>query len=410
MKQWTIGRAPDCAIVVDHPRVSRLHAYLIVDERGPSLRDAGTPAGTTVNGAGAGKGVAVRAGDTVLLGKVALSTNHGVFADILRQYAQAAPRDARLVERLGAGVADPQALQGRAPHRHRRSMQVASALVIGLAAAAVVGVAVYRTAGAGDLPSDTAEVPGHTTQVGVRDSCHAEVGDDGIPDCAYRAVFMVAVEVAGVVQGLGSGFVTDRGTAIVTNMHVAEPIEGCLADPRCTPWVIGHERAGHRYEVVQVVPHPRANEIRPGPFSSPVPLRPDVALLILKDPSDLPPGLPLASGGDVDNRLRGKSVFAVGFPGDTMDPTNPIATISRGDVGRVIDHEYIQHEANITPGSSGSPLLVSGPRVIGINYAGVGIREVPVRDNATGQFKLERINQASGLNLAAGVGFITQMF
>jgi V8-like Glu-specific endopeptidase len=55
-----------------------------------------------------------------------------------------------------------------------------------------------------------------------------------------------------------------------------------------------------------------------------------------------------------------------------MDPTNPIATISRGDVGRVIDHEYIQHEANITPGSSGSPLLVSGPTRDRINYAGVG--------------------------------------
>lgn len=410
MKQWTIGRAPDCAIVVDHPRVSRLHAYLIVDERGASLRDAGTSAGTTVNGAAAGHDVAVRAGDTVMLGKVALSTNQGMFADILRKYAQVAPRDARLVERLSAGAADPQASRGDAPSRRRRSMQVAAALVIGLGAAAVASVAVYRTAVAGDLPSDTDKAPEHNTQAAVRASCQAAAGDNGIPDCAYRAVFMVTVEIDGEVQGLGSGFVTDRGTAIVTNMHVAEPIEECLASPRCTPWVIGHERAGHRYEVVQVVAHPRANEFRRGPFAIPVPLRPDVALLVLKDPSGLPPGLPLASADDVDNRLRGKPVFAVGFPGDTMDPTNPMATISRGDVGRVIDHEYIQHEANITPGSSGSPLLISGPRVIGINYAGVGMREVAVVDSATGQLKLERINQASGLNLAAGVGFIAQMF
>ena len=107
--------------------------------------------------------------------------------------------------------------------------------------------------------------------------------------------------------------------------------------------------------------------------------------------------------------LRGSEVFAIGFPGDTMDPSQPAATITRGEVGRIIEGDYIQHSAQISPGSSGSPLLVPGPLVIGINYAAVGLRQVPVVDPAAGGVKIERINQASGINLAAPVRFIRDM-
>lgn len=60
-------------------------------------------------------------------------------------------------------------------------------------------------------------------------------------------------------------------------------------------------------------------------------------------------------------------------------------------------------------GSSGSPLLLPGPLVIGIHYAAVGLRPVPVVDPAAGGMKIERIHQASGIHLAAPVRFIRDM-
>ena len=72
----TIGRAPDCGIVVSNLRVSRFHAKIIADRGGFALEDTGSTNGTLLNGKPVGRrmlaaGDEIGVGDTVLRVEVA---------------------------------------------------------------------------------------------------------------------------------------------------------------------------------------------------------------------------------------------------------------------------------------------------------------------------------------------------
>ena len=49
MKTLTIGRLPDCNIVINDPSVSKMHAELIIENNTISVRDLGSTNGTYVN-------------------------------------------------------------------------------------------------------------------------------------------------------------------------------------------------------------------------------------------------------------------------------------------------------------------------------------------------------------------------
>ena len=66
-RQWVIGRAPDCDIVVNDPQVSARHCQLMRTEAGWLLRDLGSTNGTFVNGVRIAGTVSVRPGDKILL-------------------------------------------------------------------------------------------------------------------------------------------------------------------------------------------------------------------------------------------------------------------------------------------------------------------------------------------------------
>ena len=61
----TIGRHPGCDLVLDHPRVSSLHAVLEWDGRQWSLRDLGSRNGTSVNKRRVRQPCALREGDVI---------------------------------------------------------------------------------------------------------------------------------------------------------------------------------------------------------------------------------------------------------------------------------------------------------------------------------------------------------
>lgn len=67
-----IGRANGLAIRVDHRSVSRLHARIIATTSGVAIEDLRSTNGTTVLGARIATLTAVRPGDTIMLGEVAL--------------------------------------------------------------------------------------------------------------------------------------------------------------------------------------------------------------------------------------------------------------------------------------------------------------------------------------------------
>jgi serine protease Do len=131
----------------------------------------------------------------------------------------------------------------------------------------------------------------------------------------------------------GSGSIIDPSGLVVTNTHVVrgtEQITVVLADRR-------------RFRAT-VLASSR---------------EPDLALLRLEGGVSTFPTIPLGTGQVV---LVGQRVFAIG------NPFGLAGTLSTGIVSRIDrDRQWIQTDAAINPGNSGSPLLNSQGQLIGIN-------------------------------------------
>ena len=140
-------------------------------------------------------------------------------------------------------------------------------------------------------------------------------------------------------EGIGSGFIIDRGGHILTNFHV-------IADARRVEVTLAN-RKKYRAEIVGTDPSH------------------DLAVILIHAP-DLTP----ATLGDSKKLAVGQKVLAIG------NPFGLSGTMTRGIVssmrsirapdGTPID-DAIQTDASINPGNSGGPLLNSRGEVIGIN-------------------------------------------
>jgi serine protease Do len=153
------------------------------------------------------------------------------------------------------------------------------------------------------------------------------------------------------VQGLGSGFIIERGGTVLTNEHVvrgATEVVVTLSDGRDFPAdVVGTD------EVT------------------------DLAVLRLRNP---PANLPTAPLGTSSNLIIGEWVIAIGNPfGFLLSNAEPTVTagvvsgVGRNivpggtDEGRGYYLDMIQTDASINPGNSGGPLINALGQVIGVN-------------------------------------------
>lgn len=76
--QYEIGRSAHCQVILDGPKVSRLHARVIVDGAGASVEDLGSSNGVFVNGRRVVRGrQAVEPGDRILVGDFELELGLG---------------------------------------------------------------------------------------------------------------------------------------------------------------------------------------------------------------------------------------------------------------------------------------------------------------------------------------------
>jgi pSer/pThr/pTyr-binding forkhead associated (FHA) protein len=66
---YLIGRGPQCHIVLDDPRVSRMHAQLSIDHAGVAIQDTGSANGIFVNGERVAGLVRLASGDCVVIGR-----------------------------------------------------------------------------------------------------------------------------------------------------------------------------------------------------------------------------------------------------------------------------------------------------------------------------------------------------
>jgi signal transduction histidine kinase/pSer/pThr/pTyr-binding forkhead associated (FHA) protein len=84
----TLGRAPDCDVVISEPFVSACHARIEPAGKGYLIRDNGSTNGTWVNGAKTKKGVRLESGSSLTLGQPG---NYSVRFVIQAEDAQASP-------------------------------------------------------------------------------------------------------------------------------------------------------------------------------------------------------------------------------------------------------------------------------------------------------------------------------
>jgi len=156
-------------------------------------------------------------------------------------------------------------------------------------------------------------------------------------------VFITQVDAAGKTTSLASGFLVSPNGIIVTNHHVIDPDQGAVHIRVKIP-------RGDVFSDVRVI---YAEQRR------------DFAVIAIKAT-----GLPVIPVGDSDKIEVGDRVIAIGNPkGLELTLTEGIVESVRLDPQN--GYRFIQHQAPISPGSSGGPLMNMKGEVIGINAFGV---------------------------------------
>ena len=181
--------------------------------------------------------------------------------------------------------------------------------------------------------------------------------------------------------GVGTGFLLDRRGHIATNHHVVADASGIAVHFSGSSAVIGAATVWSSSDL-------------------------DLAVIAI-DPSNRSPVLLAEHIPE-----KGASVYALGFPGDADIPTMHgvalDATVTRGVLGRVFEGTWdtreltvLQHDADISPGSSGGPLLDGCGRVIGVNTSGAAVTVKSADGSA------QVLQTGSGIHWASSVGELT---
>ncbi len=215
-----------------------------------------------------------------------------------------------------------------------------------------------------------------------------------------EAIFMVCAldTMDNEVIPIGSGFAVREDGIILTNAHVAVELQRLFNQysSRYKGIVVQNENYSHRFFIMAMGIH---NKYDPTADYSP-----DMAWLRVNNNEGLK-AVALATEEECQKIDKGYEVAVIGFPGLTMNPDNPVATFSRGAIGRIINIQYIQHDCQTSGGSSGSPILNKNGKVVAIHYGGKGNLSVlvplniPDTSGGTKQIIItKRIKEAVGLN------------
>jgi S1-C subfamily serine protease len=184
---------------------------------------------------------------------------------------------------------------------------------------AVVAMAIGLSAMAAELPAQT---------VSTKD-----VSRRSLPSVVDIHTF----DAAGEKLGQGSGFVVQSNGLIVTNYHVIDDAAQAI--------VVLQTGDQHRVDGVQAFD-----------------VQKDYAILKIRAID-----LPVLRMGNSDRLEPGEPVIALGAPlGHSGSVTTGTFSQQRQESG----YRVIQHSADISPGSSGGPLLLEGGEVVGINTSG----------------------------------------
>lgn len=160
-----------------------------------------------------------------------------------------------------------------------------------------------------------------------------------------------------IERAAGSGFVVDGQGHILTNFHVvAHALNTGTIKLRSGAKITVRFANNDQQMAVKVIGTNRDY---------------DLALLALKDGSQLPSSVKPIPLGDSDNLQVGQKAIAIGNPFNLQSTVTVgvVSAIQRKQPALVngVTIPFVQTDAPINPGSSGSPLLNSAGKVIGIN-------------------------------------------
>lgn len=319
----SIGRDPDCDLVLDDTLVSRRHAEIERRADGRTyVSDLGSTNGTLINGRRIATAEPLTSRDTLQVGG----------ARIL--LATAAPDETRLASGTVVGEAnrapgpatmERQVLRRSVDDATKRANLAVRALV-GLVVLALIAVALVGT-GVVSLgpPSDAALIA-----------------------AARPSTVFVETLVAAEPQSSGTGWALDAATRrIVTNFHV----------------VTGGTSFKVGFPPGELVP---ATLLAAAPCED---------LAVLTATTEVAGLLTMPLGRQADLEI-GDPVVAIGYPDNisgtpTVTGSKGIVSAARTDSGFVPDYptlpNIIQIDAPINPGNSGGPLLAATKELVGVN-------------------------------------------
>ncbi len=200
------------------------------------------------------------------------------------------------------------------------------------------------------------------------------------------------------VRGFCTGFAVTQ-TLIATNAHCVELAQTVVSQGGQIVALRNNGR-GAQVPVSPVYRDPRFHNPTAGPQGSGF----DVGVMQSQIP--LPATVRLATNEDVYALRPGAQIFVFGFPGMTMNETSPVATITSGILNRSTDFferaadpplaQRVQHSAQTTSGSSGSPIFLSNGLVIGVNAGSLADDERQnIVDPTTGRTASVEVNRSS---------------
>ena len=339
----TIGRLPDCTIVLSDPVASRLHGRIDPVAGGWTYSNA---------------------------------SGEGTFLEGRRVERQQVTE--RVSLRLGHPVAGPEVVVVPILSAQEEERRIARArwgrrLKVGAAAAAVLAVvaggttAAVLAAGNGEPPT-TAPTPSATTDVLTGDEL----------DSAKVATVLIGAESEDIhgnpVAWSGSGSIISSDGLILTNAHVAEP-EADGLEQQYGP----SEQTNPDYLQVALIenaddsaaaPAYRARVVVSDGFldASVIQIYATIDGEELDGPLDLPT-LPI---GDSDELRTGDDVTVLGFPGISGSAG---VSITRGVISTFLDdprlgaRSEIDTDARIAPGNSGGAAIDNDAEIVGIPSA-----------------------------------------
>ena len=338
----SFGRSSECDIKIDNAKVSRLHGCFHLENGNWEVQDLNSRNGLLINNLkntnanlSNGMNIILTGDSTSDLVKITVTMNSSISGG----------------DNIGGISNTPPANKYAVPPSQKKSDKNNTAIIIaGIAAAIVIvilGVGITLMSrgkklndkvaslddGSGDNKSNT-EIFKNPFSLNPDTNEGKELSPEEIFEEVRISTVEVQAEKTNTMGSIGTGFFCDENGTVITNYHV---IDG-------TYQAIIKTSDNQTYNVTGVVGYDRIK---------------DIAILS----TDATNSIPLPRGNE--EIKTGAKVYALGSSlGFSETFTDGMVTnANREQDGQT----YIQHDAPITNGNSGGPLLNSKGRVIGIN-------------------------------------------